>query len=94
VFDKHNLERKRVLSEKQETSFSPLLTQKIGGKKTMARECAVCLKRRASGNNVSHSNRKTRRSFGVNLKKVNVELDGVEKKEYLCTRCMRTANKD
>ena len=33
----------------------------------MSRVCAICGKGKASGNNVSHSNRKTKRTFEVNL---------------------------
>lgn len=60
----------------------------------MSRVCAICGKggsdRTSSGNNVSHSNRKTKRTFGVNVHKVAVEIDGVPSKEYVCTRCLRS----
>ncbi|MCL2555560.1 MAG: 50S ribosomal protein L28 [Firmicutes bacterium] len=59
----------------------------------MSKECIMCGKSRASGNNVSHSNRKTRRTFGANIHKANVEIDGVVRREKVCTRCMRTAKK-
>ena len=36
----------------------------------MSRVCNVCGKGQLSGNNVSHSNRKTRRTFKVNVQKV------------------------
>ncbi|MCI9518802.1 MAG: 50S ribosomal protein L28 [Clostridia bacterium] len=60
----------------------------------MSRVCVICGKggsdRASGGNNVSHSNRKTRRTFGVNVHKVKVELDGVESSQYVCTRCLRS----
>ncbi|MCL2676084.1 MAG: 50S ribosomal protein L28 [Firmicutes bacterium] len=59
----------------------------------MSRECVVCGKGRSSGNNVSHSVRRTKRTFGANVHKTTVEIDGVQKREYVCTRCMRTAKK-
>ncbi|MCL1945181.1 MAG: 50S ribosomal protein L28 [Firmicutes bacterium] len=60
----------------------------------MAKVCEACGKGKASGNNVSHSKRRTRRTFDVNLhKKDIVTINGVEKRAYLCTRCVRTSNK-
>ena len=38
----------------------------------MSRVCSVCNKGQLSGNKVSHSNRKYRRSWGVNVQKVKV----------------------
>lgn len=57
----------------------------------MSRVCVICGKGRESGNNVSHSNRKTKRSFNANVHKVSVEIDGKASKEYVCTRCMRSS---
>lgn len=60
----------------------------------MSRVCAICGKGKMSGNLVSHSNRKTPRTYSANLKKVKVEINGKETSAYVCTRCMRTANKE
>ena len=60
----------------------------------MSRVCAICSKGASSGNNVSHSNRKTRRTFDANVQKVKIEIDGKESNQYVCTRCLRTARKD
>ena len=59
----------------------------------MSKVCASCGKGKMSGNLVSHSNRKTPRTYSANLKKVKVEINGKESTEYVCTRCIRTANK-
>lgn len=59
----------------------------------MSRVCVICGKGKVSGNNVSHSNRHTKRSFNANVHKVKIEIDGVQSNEYVCTRCMRTQNK-
>lgn len=59
----------------------------------MSRVCVICGKGKVSGNNVSHSNRRTKRTFNANVHKVKVEIDGVESTEYICTRCLRTQNK-
>lgn len=58
----------------------------------MSRVCCVCGKTRTSGNNVSHSNRKSRRVFNANVQKVTFVENGVEKTDYVCTRCLK-ANK-
>ena len=42
----------------------------------MSRVCSVCNKGQNSGNNVSHSNRKTRRTFKANVQKVKIVKDG------------------
>jgi large subunit ribosomal protein L28 len=56
----------------------------------MSRVCSVCEKGRTSGNNVSHSNRRTRRSFGANVQKVRVVSGGTVSSEYVCARCLKS----
>ncbi|MEG1509739.1 MAG: 50S ribosomal protein L28 [Clostridia bacterium] len=56
----------------------------------MSKVCSICQKGKMSGNNVSHSNRKSRRAWGANVQKVKVETDGVVKSQYVCTRCIRS----
>lgn len=58
----------------------------------MARRCIVCNKGTGTGNLVSHSHRKTRRVWRPNLQRVRVALDGVVRRAYVCTRCLK-ANK-
>ena len=55
----------------------------------MSRVCSVCGKSQISGNKVSHSNRKTPRSYSANVQKVKVMHDGVVTSEYVCTRCLK-----
>ncbi|MCY3542691.1 MAG: 50S ribosomal protein L28 [Chloroflexota bacterium] len=43
-----------------------------------------------SGNNVSHSKRRTRRRWRANLQKATIQVDGKTKRMKLCTRCLRT----
>ncbi|MFA6866245.1 MAG: 50S ribosomal protein L28 [Clostridia bacterium] len=60
----------------------------------MSRVCSVCGKKQMSGNNVSHSHRKSNRTWGVNLHKVKVvNENGSVDNEYVCTRCLRTQKK-
>lgn len=57
----------------------------------MSRVCSICGKGAMSGNQVSHSHRKTRRTWGANVHKTTiVDKSGKVKKTYVCTRCLRT----
>ena len=56
----------------------------------MANVCEVCGKGELSGNNVSHSNRKTRRTWAPNTQRVRVLVNGVPKRMSVCTRCLRS----
>ena len=42
----------------------------------MAKECFICSKKKVAGNQVSHSHRATRRTWGANLQKKSIEVDG------------------
>lgn len=59
----------------------------------MSKTCAICGKGKVSGNNVSHSHKKTKRTFEANVHKTTVEIDGVQTNAYVCTRCLRTSKK-
>ncbi|MCM8767113.1 MAG: 50S ribosomal protein L28 [Candidatus Omnitrophica bacterium] len=56
----------------------------------MAMRCEICGKQGRSGNKVSHSNRKTRRTWKPNIQKVLVEYQGVIKRMRICTKCLKT----
>ena len=56
----------------------------------MSRVCSVCGKGQTSGNNVSHSNRKTRRTFQANVQKVYHVKDGNVVNDYVCARCLKS----
>jgi len=56
----------------------------------MSRECQVCGKKPRSGNNVSHSNRKTKRRWLPNLQKMRLPIEGLTGKLRLCTGCIKT----
>ena len=49
----------------------------------MSRVCSICGKGQTSGNNVSHSKRRTRRTFKANVQKVSFVQDGKEQKGYV-----------
>lgn len=59
--------------------------------KDMSKVCSVCGKGKLSGNLVSHSNRKTPKSYEANLQKVYVKsANGSVSKEYVCARCLKS----
>ena len=56
----------------------------------MANVCEVCGKGELSGNNVSHSHLKTKRSWKPNIQRVRALVEGEVKRVNVCTRCLRT----
>jgi large subunit ribosomal protein L28 len=50
--------------------------------------CYACGKGVAFGNNVSHANNKTRRTWKPNLQIVRVLVNGKVEKVKVCTRCL------
>jgi large subunit ribosomal protein L28 len=58
----------------------------------MAR-CEVCGKGPQFGHNVSHSMRHTKRTWKPNMQRVRVVKNGVEKRVYMCAKCIKTREK-
>ena len=57
----------------------------------MAKICAICGKKPATGNNVSHAHNKTRRRWLPNLQSIRVAAAGGNSKRMrVCTRCIRS----
>ena len=56
----------------------------------MGKICEVCQKGAMSGHNVSHSNRKTRRTWAPNTQRVRVMVNGTPTRMFVCTRCLRS----
>ncbi len=56
----------------------------------MSRKCEICGKSVHVGNNVSHSNRKTKKVWFPNLQKVKVLQNGKPKKIIVCTTCIKS----
>jgi large subunit ribosomal protein L28 len=52
--------------------------------------CSVCGKKRVIGNNVSHANNKTKRLVMPNLQRIRLVTGNGIKKDYVCTRCLRS----
>jgi len=58
----------------------------------MARVCEVCGKGPMSGHNVSHSERKTNRTWKPNLQKIRIREGKTARRALVCTSCLK-ANK-
>lgn len=50
----------------------------------------MCGRKPSFGNNRSHSMVATRRRFEPNLQHVRLVVDGVQKRAYVCTRCLKS----
>lgn len=60
----------------------------------MAKRCDITGKQAQFGNNVSHANNKTKRRFGVNIRKVKITLpDGQTKRIKVAASTLRTMRK-
>ena len=51
-------------------------------------QCFLCQKGVAFGNNVSHANNKTRRTWKPNLQVARIVIEGKITKIKVCTRCL------
>lgn len=56
----------------------------------MAKYCEICGKGKMSGHIVTHSDRKIKRTWKPNVRRLRVLENGVPKRKYVCTRCMRS----
>ena len=59
----------------------------------MGKFCAICGRGQQVGNNVSHSHRKTKRHFSVNLQKKALKVAGKTKRVLVCTGCLKNQMK-
>ena len=53
-------------------------------------KCSYCDKGVSFGIKVSHSHRRSNRTWKPNVKRVAAIVDGSPKRVYVCTRCMRS----
>ena len=53
-------------------------------------KCCVCEKGVHFGNQVSHSHRRSNKIFKSNLKHVTIKTTSGNKKEYVCTKCLKS----
>ena len=53
-------------------------------------KCCICGKGVTFGHNVSHSERKTPRTWKPNIRKVRIDDNGTHKTVSICSRCLRS----
>ena len=53
-------------------------------------KCEICGKDVAFGIKVSHSHRRSNRTWKPNIKRVRAVVNGSDKRIYACTRCLRS----
>lgn len=53
-------------------------------------KCELCGKTVVFGLNVSHSNRKTNRTWKPNIRKIKAVVNGTSKTMSVCSRCLRS----
>ena len=56
----------------------------------MARRCEICGKGPTAGNNVSHSNKHTRRVWNANIQSIHVVEEGRKVRRNVCTKCIKS----
>ncbi len=58
-----------------------------------AGRCDICERKPMYGNNVPHSQHRTRRRFVLNVQHRRIVIDGTPRNVNICTRCLRTMSK-
>lgn len=56
----------------------------------MSRKCYITGKRPSQGNHVSHANNRNKRTWGVNVQKVRIMVDGKPKRVYVSARALKS----
>jgi len=56
----------------------------------MARGCEICGKGNMSGHNITHSDKKIKRIWKPNLRRIKIMVDGSAVRKDVCTRCIRS----
>ncbi len=59
----------------------------------MSGRCEICERKPMYGNNVSFSQRRTRRRFVLNVQRRRIAINGSMRTVNVCTRCVRTMSK-
>jgi len=56
----------------------------------MANKCDVCNKGKTTGMTVSHSHRRSKKTWKPNIQTVHAKINGKPVKLKVCTRCLRS----
>ena len=57
-------------------------------------KCAICEKEKVFSMQVSHSHRRSARTWKPNLRSVKTEVNGTPMKLQVCSRCLKTLRKE
>jgi len=61
---------------------------------TMAKHCEICGKGKMTGNHVSFSNNRNKRTWKPNLRKVKAHVNGARKRINVCSKCLKAGKVD
>lgn len=56
-------------------------------------KCEICNKSVSFGIKVSHSHRRSNRMWKPNIKRIRTTVNGVRRRMYICSRCLRSSTK-
>ncbi|MDR1627912.1 MAG: 50S ribosomal protein L28 [Oscillospiraceae bacterium] len=56
-------------------------------------KCEICGKSVSFGIKISHSHRRSNRTWNPNIKRVRITVNGIRKRIHICTRCLRSGAK-
>ncbi len=56
----------------------------------MARRCEICDRGTVSGHSISHAHNVSNRTFKPNVQRMRAVVDGVTRRIWVCTRCLRS----
>ena len=56
----------------------------------MAKVCEICGKGNISGHNITHSDKKIKRTWKPNIQKIKIVDNGTAKRINVCTSCMKS----
>jgi len=56
-------------------------------------KCSYCDKSPQAGNKVSHSKRRTKTRWSLNMQRATIYENGTRKRVKICTRCLRSQYK-
>jgi len=73
-----------------EANLAPASSSRNKSRSTnVASVCEICGKGPSFGNNVSHSNRRTRRRWNPNIQRIRTLVNGYTKRQNVCTSCLK-----
>ena len=56
----------------------------------MSKVCEICSKKTVAGHSISHAHNVSNRTWKPNLQRVRATINGVTRRVWVCTRCLRS----